>query len=92
MNWLFLFLPVTLALEHPTASPVRAAICSAARTMRLAIGTMARAAEKNTQRAGRRRRDIPATPFVWTAKAHDILQKVIRANRRLSSKKNEALH
>jgi transposase len=31
-------------------------------------------------------------PFVWTAKAHDILQKVIRANRRLSSKKNEALH
>jgi hypothetical protein len=31
-------------------------------------------------------------PFVWTAKANDILQKVIRANRRLSSKKNEALH
>ena len=31
-------------------------------------------------------------PFVWTAKAHDILQKVIRANHRLSSKKNEALH
>ena len=31
-------------------------------------------------------------PFVWTAKAQDILQKVIRANRRLSSKKNEALH
>jgi transposase len=30
-------------------------------------------------------------PFVWTAKANDILQKVIRANRRLSSKKNEAL-
>jgi len=27
-------------------------------------------------------------PFVWTAKANDILQKVIRANRRLSSKKN----
>lgn len=25
-------------------------------------------------------------PFVWTAKANDILQKVIRANRRLSSK------
>jgi transposase len=31
-------------------------------------------------------------PFVWTAKANDILQKVIRANRHLSSKKNEALH
>lgn len=31
-------------------------------------------------------------PVVWTAKANDILQKVIRANRRLGSKKNEALH
>lgn len=31
-------------------------------------------------------------PFVWTAKTNDILQKVIRANRRLGSKKNEALH
>ncbi|PLY41552.1 IS630 family transposase, partial [Janthinobacterium sp. ROICE36] len=31
-------------------------------------------------------------PFVWTAKANDILQKVIRANRSLSSKNNEALH
>ena len=31
-------------------------------------------------------------PFVWTACAHDILQKVMRANRRLSSKQNEALH
>ena len=31
-------------------------------------------------------------PFVWTAKANDILQKVIRANHRLGSKKNEALH
>jgi len=30
--------------------------------------------------------------FVWTAKANDILQKVIRANSRLSSKQNEALH
>lgn len=30
-------------------------------------------------------------PFVWAAKANDILQKVIRANRRLGSKKNEAL-
>lgn len=31
-------------------------------------------------------------PFIWTAKANDILQKVIRANRRISSKNNEALH
>ena len=31
-------------------------------------------------------------PFIWTAKAGDILQKVIRANQRLSSKQNEALH
>lgn len=31
-------------------------------------------------------------PFIWTAKANDILQKVIRANRLLGSKKNEALH
>lgn len=32
-------------------------------------------------------------PLIWTAKAHDILlQKVIRANNRLSSKQNEALH
>jgi len=31
-------------------------------------------------------------PFVWTAKANDILQKVIRANRKLGSKKIEALH
>ena len=31
-------------------------------------------------------------PFIWTAKAADILQKVIRANQRLSSKQNEALH
>lgn len=31
-------------------------------------------------------------PFVWTAKANDILQKVIRANRKISSKNNEALH
>lgn len=29
--------------------------------------------------------------FIWTAKAHDILQEVIRANRRLGSKQNEAL-
>ena len=31
-------------------------------------------------------------PFIWTAKAKDILEKVIRANRHLSSKQNEALH
>ena len=31
-------------------------------------------------------------PFVWTASAHDILAKVIRANRNLSSQQNEALH
>lgn len=31
-------------------------------------------------------------PFIWTAKAADILQKAIRANRRLSSKQNEALY
>jgi hypothetical protein len=31
-------------------------------------------------------------PFVWTAKPRDILAKVIRANRNLSSKQNEALH
>lgn len=31
-------------------------------------------------------------PFIWTATANDILQKVVRANRRLSSKQNDALH
>lgn len=31
-------------------------------------------------------------PFIWTAKASDILSKVVRANRRLSSKQNGALH
>ena len=31
-------------------------------------------------------------PFIWTKSARDILQKVIRANGRLSSKQNEALH
>ena len=30
-------------------------------------------------------------PFIWTAKANDILEKVVRANRRLSSKQNDAL-
>jgi transposase len=31
-------------------------------------------------------------PFIWTASARDILQKVIRANHRLSSKQNATLH
>ncbi|EQD75897.1 ISRSO5-transposase protein, partial [mine drainage metagenome] len=31
-------------------------------------------------------------PFIWTKSARDILQKVMRANSRLSSKQNEALH
>ena len=31
-------------------------------------------------------------PFIWTKSARDILQKVIRANTRLSSKKNGTLH
>ncbi|WP_067519080.1 IS630 family transposase [Endozoicomonas ascidiicola] len=31
-------------------------------------------------------------PFIWTAKANDILEKVVRANCRLSSKKNGAPH
>ena len=30
-------------------------------------------------------------PFIWTAKANDILEKVVRANRRLSAKQNDAL-
>ena len=31
-------------------------------------------------------------PFIWTKSARDILQKVIRANARLSAKQNETLH
>ena len=31
-------------------------------------------------------------PCIWTAQANDILQKVIRANKRLSAKQNGALH
>ena len=31
-------------------------------------------------------------PFIWTKSAADILQKVIRANARLSAKQNETLH
>ena len=36
--------------------------------------------------------NIKPKPFIWTKTARDILQKVIRANRRLSSKQNAALH
>jgi transposase len=36
--------------------------------------------------------NIKPKPFVWTKSARDILQKVIRANRRLSSKQNATLH
>ena len=31
-------------------------------------------------------------PFIWTKSARDILQKVVRANSRLSSKQNGTLH
>jgi transposase len=31
-------------------------------------------------------------PFIWTKSARDILQKVIRANSRISTKQNETLH
>jgi transposase len=31
-------------------------------------------------------------PFIWTKSARDILQKVIRANSRLSSKQNATIH
>ncbi|MBN1008298.1 IS630 family transposase, partial [Amphritea sp. ZJ14W] len=31
-------------------------------------------------------------PFIWTKSARDILEKVIRANSRLSSKQNATLH
>ena len=31
-------------------------------------------------------------PFIWTAQANDILQQVILANKRLSSKQNDSLH
>lgn len=36
--------------------------------------------------------NIQPKPFIWTKSARDILQKVIRANSRLSSKQNAALH
>ena len=36
--------------------------------------------------------NVDPKPFIWTKSARDILQKVIRANSRLSSKQNETLH
>ena len=36
--------------------------------------------------------NIKPKPFIWTKSARDILQKVIRANSRLSSKQNGTLH
>jgi len=36
--------------------------------------------------------NIKPKPFIWTKSARDILQKVIRANSRLSSKQNASLH
>lgn len=36
--------------------------------------------------------NIKPKPFIWTKTAADILQKVIRANNRLSSKQNATLH
>ena len=36
--------------------------------------------------------NIDPKPFIWTKSARDILQKVIRANSRLSSKQNATLH
>ena len=36
--------------------------------------------------------NIQPKPFIWTKSARDILQKVIRANSRLSSKQNATLH
>jgi hypothetical protein len=36
--------------------------------------------------------DKEPKPFIWTKSARDILQKVIRANSRLSSKQNATLH
>ena len=36
--------------------------------------------------------NVNPKPFIWTKSARDILQKVIRANSRLSSKQNATLH
>jgi transposase len=38
------------------------------------------------------RHNVDPKPFIWTKSARDILQKVIRANERLSSKQNGTLH
>jgi hypothetical protein len=35
--------------------------------------------------------NVDPKPFIWTKSARDSLQKVIRANARLSSKQNETL-
>jgi len=45
-------LPKVAFSSPPTASPVRAAICSVARTISAAIGMMASAAEKKSTGAG----------------------------------------
>lgn len=37
-------------------------------------------------------RNTQPKPFIWAKSARDILQKVIRANRQLSSKQNAATH
>ncbi len=37
-------------------------------------------------------RNTNPKPFIWAKNARDVLQKVIRANSRLSSKKNASLH
>ncbi len=36
--------------------------------------------------------NVKPKPFIWTKSAADILQKVIRANGRLSPKQNATLH
>lgn len=36
--------------------------------------------------------NVDPKPFIWTKSARDMLQKVIRANSRLRSKKNATLH
>lgn len=36
--------------------------------------------------------NIAPKPFIWTKSARDFLQKVIRANSKISSQQNETLH
>lgn len=38
------------------------------------------------------RHNYEPKPFIWTAKASDILSKVVRANQKLSYKQNYTLH